>query len=78
MPNYSIRDNSTQKESVVTMKYSELEEYFKNHPHIQQIFTHFPGTIDPVAAGIKKVDNGFREVLEKAKKSHWKSTVNTQ
>lgn len=72
-----MRDNQTKEEFEVTMKYSELEQYFIDNPQLQQIFTKFPGTIDPVLAGVRRVDNGFKEVLSKAKKAHLHSTVNT-
>lgn len=76
MPIYSIRNNDTQEEFDVNMKYSELEEYLKTNPNMQQIFTKFPGVVDPVTAGIRKVDNGFRDVLKKAKSAHKYNTIN--
>lgn len=75
MPNYSVRDIQTLEEFEITMKYSELEQYFIDNPNLQQIFTKFPGTIDPVVAGVRTIDNGFREVLSKASTSHYKSDV---
>ena len=75
MPIYSMRNNETLEEFEVTLKYSELEEYLKENPHIQQIFTKFPGMGDPVRLGLRKPDQGFRDVLKKAK-IHKHNTIN--
>lgn len=75
MPIYSMRNNETLEEFEVTLKYSELEEYLKENPHIQQIFTKFPGMGDPVRLGLRKPDEGFRDVLKKAK-IHKHNTIN--
>ena len=75
MPIYSIRDNTTNEEFEVTMKFSELENYLKDNPHLQQIFNRFPGLGDSVRLGIRKPDDGFRDVLRKAK-IHKYNTIN--
>lgn len=75
MPVYSIRNNQTQEEFEVTMKYSELAEYLQQNPDFQQIFTKFPGVVDPVRVGVRKTDNSFRDVLSKAKTAHKHSTI---
>lgn len=75
MPVYSIRNNQTQEEFEVTMKYSELTEYLVQNPNMQQIFTKFPGVVDSVRVGVRKTDNSFRDVLSKAKSAHIHSTI---
>lgn len=75
MPIYSMRNNETQEEFEVTLKYSELETYLKENPHIQQIFNKFPGMGDPVRLGLRRPDEGFRDVLKKAK-IHKHNTIN--
>lgn len=75
MPIYSIRDNDTNEEFEVNMKYSELTEYLTDNPNFQQIFTKFPGVVDPVRIGMRKTDNSFRDVLSKAKSAHKHSTI---
>lgn len=77
MPIYSMRDNETQEEFEVTLKYSELEQYLKDNPKIQQIFTKFPGFGDPVRLGLKKPDDGFRDVLKNVRHHHKKDSINT-
>jgi len=76
MPVYSMRNNETLEEFEINIKYSELEEYLKTNPHIQQIFTRFPGTGDPVRLGLKRPDDNFRDVLKKAKSAHKYNTIN--
>lgn len=75
MPIYSIRNNETQEEFEVNLKYSDLEQYLKDNPTHQQIFTKFPGFCDPVRLGVRKPDDGFRDVLKKAK-IHKHNTIN--
>jgi hypothetical protein len=77
MPVYSMRDNTTQKEFEVTMKYAELEAYLNDNPNIQQIFTRFPGFGDPVSLGLKKPDDNFRDVLRNVQSHHKKDSINT-
>lgn len=77
MPNYSMRNNQTQEEFEVTLKYSELETYLKENPHIKQIFTRFPGTCDSIRLGIRKPDDNFRDVLRNVRHHHKKDSINT-
>lgn len=77
MPIYSMRNNQTQEEFEVTLKYSELETYLKENTHIQQIFTKFPGTGDSVRLGIRKPDDNFRDVLRNVRHHHKKDSINT-
>lgn len=75
MPIYSVRNNTTNEEFEVNMKFSELESYLKENPHLQQIFNRFPAFGDPVRLGLRKPDDGFRDVLRKVK-SHKYNTIN--
>lgn len=77
MPVYSMRNNETLEEFEINIKYSELEEYLNANPSIQQIFTRFPGTGDPVRLGLRKPDDNFRDVLRNVKHHHKKDSINT-
>lgn len=77
MPIYSMRNNDTQEEFEINIKYSELDEYLKANPHIQQIFTKFPAFGDPIRMGVRKPDDGFRDVLKNVKHHHKKDSINT-
>jgi hypothetical protein len=77
MPIYSIRDNTTNEEFEVNMKFSEMENYLKDNPHLQQIFNRFPSLGDSVRLGIRKPDDGFRDVLRNVRHHHKKDNINT-
>lgn len=77
MPIYSVRDNTTNEEFEVNMKFSELESYLKENSHLQQIFKRFPAFGDPVRLGLKKPDDGFRDVLRNVRHHHKKDNINT-
>jgi hypothetical protein len=77
MPIYSIRNNETQEEFEINLKYSDLEQYLKDNPTHQQIFTKFPGFGDPVRLGLRKPDDGFRDVLKNVRHHHKKDSINT-
>jgi hypothetical protein len=77
MPIYSMRNNETLEEFEVTLKYSELEQYLTDNTGIQQIFNKFPGFGDPVRLGLKKPDDGFRDVLRNVRHHHKKDSINT-
>lgn len=77
MPLYSMRNNTTQEEFEVSLKYSELEQYLTDNKDIQQIFNKFPGFGDPVRLGLRKPDDGFRDVLRNVRHHHKKDSINT-
>jgi hypothetical protein len=72
-----MRNNETQEEFEVTLKYSELEQYLKDNSNIQQIFNRFPGFGDPVRLGLRKPDDSFRDVLKTVQHHHKKDSINT-
>lgn len=76
MPIYSMKNKDTNEIFELNIKYSELEIYLKENPNIQQIFNKFPATGDPVRLGKVRPDDGFKDVLKKAKGAHKYSTVN--
>jgi len=77
MPIYSMKNIETLEEFEITVKYSELAEYLKENPHVQQIFNKFPGFGDPVRLGLRKPDDGFRDVLRNVRHHHKKDVINT-
>jgi hypothetical protein len=77
MPLYSIKNVETDEIFEINIPYSGLEQYFSDNPTHKQIFNKFPNMGDPLRLGRVKVDDGFKDVLNKAKKAHIHSTVNT-
>ncbi len=77
MPLYSMRNNTTQEEFEVSLKYSELEQYLIDNTDIQQIFNKFPGFGDSIRLGVRKPDDGFRDVLKHIGGIHKKNDINS-
>ena len=77
MPTYNFRNKETGEEIEISMKISELDEYKQTNPHLEQFLTSPPSLGDSIRLGIRKPDQGFREVLSKAKEAHPKGNINT-
>ena len=65
MPLYDFKDTNTGDVFEKMMSISSKEQYLKENPHIQSHISGMPPLIDPVVLGIRKHDNGFKEVLQK-------------
>ena len=71
MPNYSFRNVIDGTEYSLDLTMSEREKYLEdNKDTVIQIITSAPSLGDPVKLGVKKPDQGFRDVLREIKKSH--------
>jgi hypothetical protein len=58
------------------MSISAREEYLKDNPQYEIVIAEAPLIGDPIRLGLRKPDNGFREVLAKAKEAHPKGNIN--
>ena len=81
MPNYTFRNNETDEVFDITMSISERDQYVQDNPHLTQLITGAPSIGDSVRLGLKKPDDGFRDVLRNIKSHHpgsrsTKSTIN--
>lgn len=76
MPVYSIMNKDTEEVFEINIKYTDLENYLSENNHLKQVFTRFPGTGDPTRLGIRKPDDGFRDVLKTVKSHHRKNVIN--
>ena len=65
MPIYEFIDTKTEKVHTVTMSIKEKEEYLARNEHIQSYFTQATTLGDAVRLGLKKPDDGFKEVLSR-------------
>jgi hypothetical protein len=65
MPIYNFRNKETGEEFEKLMSISAREQYLLDNPHIEKMLSGAPVMMDPVRAGVKKVDSGFKEVLHK-------------
>lgn len=64
MPLYEFVNTETNEVFDLIMKISEKEQYLRDNPHIQALLSA-PTMMDPVRVGVRKPDNGFKEVLQR-------------
>lgn len=78
MPNYNVRNKKTGKVKIIEMTMAEMDQYEKDNPQME-IMCGAP--LIHSGTGLKKPDQGFRDVLRTIKKGNSKgfhrSTVNT-
>lgn len=81
MPLYTFRDTTitdTENDRIeVSMRISELDEFKLKNPHLQQLIVGAPSIGDSYRLGLKKPDDGFRDVLKNVKHHHKKDNINT-
>lgn len=58
------------------MKIAEKEQFLKENPDIESVIGA-PALGDPVRLGIRKADNGFKEVLQRVHEKSPGSRLNT-
>lgn len=79
MPTYKFLNNDTGEEFEEFMTISALDEYLATNPHLTQLVNGAP--MIHSGRGMKKPENGFRDLLKDIKKKHsagiTKSTINT-
>jgi hypothetical protein len=77
MPTYNFQHKKTEEIIEKMMSISEKEKFLKEHPEYETVILTAPSLGDPIRLGLRKPDSGFREVLQKAKAAHSKSSINT-
>ena len=64
MPTYVFRNKETGEVIEHIMKIAELDVFRENNPHLETVI-HAPAFCDPVRVGARKMDTGFKEVLQR-------------
>lgn len=77
MPTYDFRHKETGEIVEKVMKISERDDFLRDNPQYESVILGAPGIGDPIRLGVRKPDQGFREVLQKAKAAHPKGNINT-
>lgn len=67
MPIYEFRRKDTGEVFEKIMSISSKQEYLEANPNIEAVLSA-PPLIDPVRLGIRKPDQGFKEVLQRIDK----------
>ena len=79
MPTYKFINTNTNEEFEDFMSISQLDSFLQENPHVTQLVGGAP--MIHSGRGLKKPDNGFREILREVKKKNSRgisrSTVNT-
>jgi hypothetical protein len=65
MPIYEFRNKETSEVIEKFMSMSSREEYLKENPNMETVISGGANFIDPVRLGIRKPDQGFKEVLQR-------------
>jgi len=78
MPIYSFRDKNTQETFDRVMSYDSKLEFLEENPHLESIITSAPSIGDSVRLGLRKPDQGFRDVLKniKSNKAYSNNKIN--
>ena len=63
-PLYEFKNTDTEEVFERFMSIASREEYLKENPNITPVLSATP-MMDPVAAGVRRPDNGFKEVLQR-------------
>lgn len=77
MPTYTFINKNTGEEEEHFMKISVYDQFKLDNPHLERFIhsTDAPGFGCPVRLGIRKTDDGWKEVLSKVADSQPKSNL---
>ena len=64
MPTYVFRNKETGEQFEKLMKISELDTFRAENPQLETVIQS-PMICDPVRVGVRKMDTGFKEVLQR-------------
>lgn len=65
MPTYTFRNKETGDTFDQFMTISSREQFLKENPNLEPVINGAPMVCDPVRVGARKMDTGFKEVLQK-------------
>lgn len=74
MPTYSFRNKDTGEVFDEFMSFSSRQEFLERNPNLEIVFGA-PAIGDPVRLGIRRTDDGFREVLSRIGAANYKSNL---
>ena len=76
MPQYTFQNTETDEVFTDIMTIAKMDEFLKSNKHIKQVLGT-PSIGDSVRLGIRKIDRGFNDVLQKAKEAHPRGNIET-
>lgn len=75
MPTYTFRNKETGEVFDKIMRWSQRQEYLDQNPNIEPLIGGAPALGDSVRLGIRRTDDGFKEVLSKISSNNYKSNL---
>jgi hypothetical protein len=77
MPSYEFKNKETGEIIEKQMKIAERDQFLQDNPLYEPYHSSVAAVGDPVRLGVRKVDKGFREVLQKIHERSPGSRLNT-
>ena len=77
MPLYDYRNSVTGEIEEHNVKIADREQFRQDNPELTAVVSRVR-IGDPILLGIRRTDNGFQEVLTKAKKAHPYGNIQTR
>lgn len=74
MPTYTFRDKNTGDTFDKLMSWDARVQFLSENPNLETVIGA-PGVADPVRIGVRRNDDGFREVLSKISSANYKSNL---
>ena len=77
VPTYTFRNKETLEETTQILTLAEREQFLEQNQNYIQV----PPVVafgDSVRLGVRRIDNGFNDVLKKAKAAHPLGTIETR
>jgi len=65
VPTYTFRDKNSLETFEKFLSISAKEKFLAENPSLESLITTATPTLDSVRLGIRRIDNGFKEVLQK-------------
>jgi len=77
LPSYTFKNIETNETFDSIMSMAERETFLTENPNVIQLIGRPPSIGDPIRLGLKKPDDGFRDVLKNVQHHHKKDNINT-
>lgn len=78
MPTYTFRNKETEEVFDKIMSWKDREQYLADNPQLEPLIGGAPAMGDSVRLGIRRPDDGFREVLSKISAANYKSNLSSK
>ncbi len=75
MPTYDFLNKETGEVVEMRLSVADREQFLKENPQFEPYIERAPDLGDSVRLGIRRTDDGFREVLSKIARNNYKSNL---